>query len=344
MRDVAIISTAQTAGVSREPRLEGELVQDVVTRALAAAGAKMTDIGFTCSGSSDYLEGRPFAFVAALDGLEAWPPISESHVEMDGAWALYEAWVKIQTGQADTALVFAFGKPTTGDIDKVLCAQLDPYTMAPLWPDALSIAALQARALLDASTYSERDFAEIAATAAWDAAGVELAVEKLVKAPYTVAPLRAHDAGPALDGAAAIVLAAADHPLAQKGRPAWIRGIDHRVEPHQLGLRDLAVSESTQQAGKRAGVNAERTDVAELYAPTTAQLLILMDALGLDPDHTQINPSGGAIARHMHMVSGLLRFIEAADRIHDGRADCAVAHATSGPALQQNMVAVLEAR
>ena len=42
------------------------------------------------------------------------------------------------------------------------------------------------------------------------------------------------------------------------------------------------------------------------------------------------------------MVAGLLRIGEAAQRIIDGRADRAVAHATSGPALQQNLVAVLE--
>jgi len=33
-----------------------------------------------------------------VDAIGAFPPINESHVEMDGAWALYEAWVKIQTG------------------------------------------------------------------------------------------------------------------------------------------------------------------------------------------------------------------------------------------------------
>ena len=41
-------------------------------------------------------------------------------------------------------------------------------------------------------------------------------------------------------------------------------------------------------------------------------------------------------------IAGLVR--EAATRIIDGRANRAVAHATSGPCLQQNLVAVLEAR
>ena len=34
---------------------------------------------------------------------------------MDGAWALYEAWVKLQLGEVDTALVYGFGKSSPGD-------------------------------------------------------------------------------------------------------------------------------------------------------------------------------------------------------------------------------------
>jgi hypothetical protein len=42
------------------------------------------------------------------------------------------------------------------------------------------------------------------------------------------------------------------------------------------------------------------------------------------------------------MSAGLIRIGEAAARIWSGEADRAVAHATSGPCLQQNLVAVLE--
>ena len=44
------------------------------------------------------------------------------------------------------------------------------------------------------------------------------------------------------------------------------------------------------------------------------------------------------------MVAGLTRLGEAAARILDGTARRAVAHATSGPCLQQNLVCVLEAK
>ena len=43
------------------------------------------------------------------------------------------------------------------------------------------------------------------------------------------------------------------------------------------------------------------------------------------------------------MVAGLTRLGEAAAHIHDGRARRVLAHATSGPCLQQNLVCVMEA-
>jgi acetyl-CoA acetyltransferase len=57
-----------------------------------------------------------------------------------------------------------------------------------------------------------------------------------------------------------------------------------------------------------------------------------------------VNPSGGALAANPMMVAGLERIGEAASAIMSGSASRTVAHATSGPCLQQNLVAVLEAR
>ena len=88
MRDVAIIGFAQTVTAGDDARSEVELLAPVIAQALNHAGVERRDIQFTISGSSDYLQGRPFSFVTALDAVGAWPPISESHVEMDGAWAL----------------------------------------------------------------------------------------------------------------------------------------------------------------------------------------------------------------------------------------------------------------
>jgi acetyl-CoA acetyltransferase len=165
MRDVAIVSFAQLPSVKAiDAADEPELVQPVTSAAMKQVDLTQDDIGFTCSGSTDYLPGRPFSFVAAVDGLKACPPIRESHVEMDGGFALYEAWVRLLHGDIDTALVFSFGKSSLGPVPDVLNLQNDPYYVQPLGLDAISAAALQAQALIDAGKARERDFAEIAAS------------------------------------------------------------------------------------------------------------------------------------------------------------------------------------
>lgn len=349
MRDIAVISFAQTPARRRVPEVnEVEMLMPAVHGALDQVDMTIDDVGFTCSGSTDYLAGVGFSFVSTLDGVGPWPPIQESHVEMDGAWALYEAWVKLQLGELDTALVYSYAKSSPGDLPMVLTRQLDPITVAPLWPDSVSMAALQARALLDSGRATEADFAEVAARsrkAALDNPHAQLAWDHpagdLLAEDYLVAPLRRSDCPPITDGAAAVVLAAGDAARDRMERPAWIRGLDHRIEPIHLGLRDLTVSESTRLAGEKAGVADGPVDVAELHAPFSHQELILRDALGLG-DATSVNPSGGALAANAMMTAGLIRIGEVANRISAGSADRGVAHATSGPCLQQNLVCVLE--
>lgn len=347
MREVAIVAFGQSVHVRDSAETsEVEMLMPVLHEVLDRTGLAARDIGFTCSGSSDYLAGRAFSFTMALDGVGAWPPVSESHVEMDGAWALYEAWVKLLTGEADTALVYAYGKSSPGDLREVLTRQLDPYYVAPLWPDSVALAALQAQALIDAKLTDERELAEIAARSRRDAESnphAQLRGARPAGEPL-VAPLRSGDCPPIGDGAAAVVLAAGDTARRLAARPAWIRGLDHRIEAHSLGVRDLTDSPSTRLAAERAGAFERPLDTAELHAPFTSQEVVLRRALGLDAaDGTvRINPSGGALAANPVMATGLIRIGEAAARIHRGDSDRALAHATSGPCLQQNLVAVLE--
>src|ERR1051326_1742160 len=170
MRDVAVVSFTQSESRRRVPEMnEVEILMPVVAEAVEKSGVPREKIGFTCSGSCDYLAGQPFAFVWGLEAIAAWPPIRQSHAEMDGAWALYEAWVLLQEGEIDAALVYGFGKSSPGSLRDVLALQLDPYYLSPLWIDSISMAALQARGLLDAGTYTERDFAEVAARSRSDA-------------------------------------------------------------------------------------------------------------------------------------------------------------------------------
>lgn len=349
MRDVAIIATAQSPHVrAASAQNEVELIQPVIQEATERSGVGRHDFDFTCSGSSDYLAGQPFSFVMTLDAVAAWPPISESHVEMDGAWALYEAWVKLQTGKADTALVYSYGKSSPGDLPRVLSRMLDPYYEAPLWPTSVDVAALQARAAIDAGVTSEAHMAEVAhrsRTAAGSNPYAQLtdspAPDDLLAAEYLADPLRLHDCPPITDGGVAVVLAADDRARELCERPAWIRGIDHRADGHHLNLRDLTTASSAAIAAERAGVAGGPVEVAELHACFTHHEPILRAALGLGDD-VEVNPSGGPLAANPMMAAGLIRLAEVANRIHSGDFSRGVAHATGGHGLQHNLVAVLE--
>ena len=163
----------------------------------------------------------------------------------------------------------------------------------------------------------------------------------LLKEAEIAAPLRRHDCPPITDGAAAIVLAAGDRARELTAAPAWIRGIDHRIEAHSLGVRDLTTSPSTALAGERAGVGDRPVDIAELHTPFSHPEVVVRRALGLGDD-VVVNPSGGPLAANPLIAAGLVRIGEAATRISRGEAGRAVAHDTSGPCLQQNLVCVLE--
>jgi acetyl-CoA acetyltransferase len=311
-----------------------EMLVPCFQKLYAELGITRTDIDFWCSGSSDYLAGRAFSFISAIDSIGAVPPINESHVEMDAAWALYEAWVKIATGEVDVALAYGFGKPSASHTDQVLALQTDPHTVAPLWPDARSLAALQARAGIDSGAWTEADMAAVAAR------GTDRSADELLQADYVADPLRAHDVCRYTDGAAAVILASEHRARQLVARPAWITGWDHRIDTPNFGARDLTTSPSTKLAGDAVLGDRRNVDVAELHAPYTHQELILKKALGLN-DSTIINPSGGALAANPLFSAGLERIGFAANTIITGNADTALAHATSGPLLQQNMVVKL---
>ena len=200
MRAVHIAGTAELPFIEADNRDEAELVEAVTRLALADAGLRRDEVGFTCSGSSDYHIGRPFSFVMALDGIGPWPPIRESHVEMDGAFALYEAWVRLQHGDVDVALVYAFGKASVGDQDAIGQLQLDPYYQAPLGLGGQHVAAMQRQALLDSGSF----------------------------------PGLPEGRSPGRDGAAATVLVAGP-----RVRGPRIAHIAHRTDPMDIGRRDL---------------------------------------------------------------------------------------------------------
>ena len=328
---------------------ELQMLEPLIQGAFSATNTTIDDMDFVCSGSCDYLSGSAFAFVEAVEALGAFPPIKESHVEMDAAWALYETMLKIQCGDIDLAMVYGFGKSSPGELRSVLTLQLDPYYLAPLGIDAVSLAALQAQRCLAEGVCSEREMAEVVSRSRANAKGNpasqlsgDVSVEQLLAEPTFVAPLRKHDCPPVSDGASVMILASLERAKTLCDQPVVIAGAAHAIESSHPGLRDLTDSSSTRAAAQAAGAAAGAIEFAELYAPFSHQEIVLRKALSL-ADDVALSPSGGALAGNVMMASGLDRIGHAARLIASGKYQRGIAHATSGACLQQNLVAVLEA-
>jgi acetyl-CoA acetyltransferase len=334
-----------------------------VRRALADCGVERDAIDYQTAGSADYVDGRPFGFVAALDVMGTWPPRQDSHLEMDAAFAAYYAWIRIQAGECDTALVVGYGKVSEGEPERILNLQLDPYYQATLGLGPLSTSALQASAYMARSGATDRDLAEIAARNR--AAGARNAdaqlhepatSDDLQRTPWAVEPLRQGYVPPIGESAVCLILAAEGKAEKMCDAPAWIHGVDERAELQSLGARDLSRSAGAELAARKAfamaGMNsAADADVVELLATNPAEEMILREAIGLAPrgeTKPAINPSGGPISGHPFMMTGLIRLGEAFRQV-SGKAGAhavqgtkrAIAHAAQGHCLQYNVFFVL---
>jgi acetyl-CoA acetyltransferase len=336
-RRVAVIGYADAVSGGSDGSSDAELLAPVVDRALDAAGTACGEVGVLCTAGYEFGSGVIGSMMDVLDVLPSWPPVTHTHLEGDGGFAFAEAWVRLLSGEADVALVCAFSRPLAADLDQVLGLQLDPYLVAPLGPGARHIAALQARAMLAAGRYGERDFAAVAC-----ARRPGLSVEQALAQPYVASPLRAADCSATNCSGAAVAVLAVEGPATRAaGRPAWIAGLDQRVESGALGLRDLTVSASTRAAAARLGLPGSAIDVLELHAPYSHQELLLADAVGAAAIGS-LNPSGGVLPADPLGVSGLIRIGAAASAVLRGDAERAVGHASNGPALQHNLLCLLE--
>ena len=133
---------------------------------------------------------------------------------MDAAWALYESILKIRMGHAESALIYGFGKSSPGELPNVLSQQLDPYYLAPQFVDTISLAAMQARLMLDQGLITERDMAEVVSRSRRNAMNNpraqlkgDVSPEDVLAQKTYLSPLRKWDCCPISDGASAMIIA-----------------------------------------------------------------------------------------------------------------------------------------
>ena len=145
LRNVAVVGFAQMPVVARdEHRMATEMLYPVIVEALRNVGVTRDDIDYQVSASTDYMDGRPFGFVAALDVMGSWPARQDLHLEMDGSFAAYYTWVKLQTGEVDTAIVCTHGKTSEGGHARAFVCK-GPTCSPPVTDVAALVALLNSR-------------------------------------------------------------------------------------------------------------------------------------------------------------------------------------------------------
>src|SRR3989442_822483 len=260
LRYVAVVAFSQAPIVARdEHRIASEILYPEVRSALDQCNVERAAIDYQVAGSADYIDGRPFGFVTALDVMGSWPAKQDLRLEMDAAFAAYYAWVRMQAGDCDTALVCGYGKNSEGEPERVLNLELDPYYQAPLGLGPSATAALQASAFMARTGATDRDFAEVAARNR--AAGAKNPCAQLREAvPAGGAPRPTPAGRPALrppahdDGAhpPGRGLPAAEWPC---GRP---RGAERGEGDRPRRAGPLLAAEPLLRAGPRAEVDVRR--------------------------------------------------------------------------------------
>jgi acetyl-CoA C-acetyltransferase len=195
----------------------------------------------------------------------------------------------------------------------------------------------------------------------------------VMRSPLIASPIKRLDASPVTDGCCAMLLMSEEAVRKYDLKPAWIRGVGFCTDSYYLGHRDLTEIRSAHIAAERAYNMAGITrpgaeiDVAEIHEPFAFQELMIYEALGFcdkgkgrDLLHSgatgvngtgrlPVNLSGGALSANPIFATGLIRLAEAALQVtgqaagYQAEARTAVAHATSGLALQSNIVYVLGA-
>ncbi len=350
MRPVAIIGTGQTRHTRRRPDVsQPELIREAAERALQDAGLAPSDVDAVLLSNMELFEGRamPELWVGGGAFAVGKPCMKVATGGTSGTSTCIAAFHQVASGLYDTVLVVGFEKHSEGHTQTGM-ALTDPF-----WDRAVASGALGNFALSISQYMHERGVtplhaAAVAVKARRNAANnphahlqlPDITVDDVFESRMLADPVRLLDMCPQSDGAAAIVVAAADVVGRHNVRPAWIRAAVTRHEQPTLGDIDRrlcsmrTLRDAARVAYAKAGITDPLTelDVAEIYEPVTYAELAWYEALGFCEDGgaarliedgitemdgaLPVNPSGGVLSSNPVGASGVIRVAEAALQLH----------------------------
>ena len=219
--------------------------------------------------------------------------------------------------------------------------------MSPLWPDKTSLAALQAQLLMNKGLLTKKDMYEALTQSISNAKNNPNALvtampseDDYLTADYLSSPLSAFDCAPISDGASAMIIGTEEAAAKLGLQKIKISSVHHSIETSNFGARDLSTSESIIGLGKKINLKSFKLDFAELHTQFTYEIPFIRGLLDLG--NIDINLSGGPLAGNVMMAAGLDSIGKSFELLKNNDFHNGLAHASSGPCLQQNMLVHLE--
>ncbi len=246
---VGIIGIGMTAFRPATPEYNWkELMFEAATRAYADAGVDpRADVDSFITCAEDYYEGFGIfdEFVPDQLGAMLRPTCT---VSGDGLQGLANAYMQIQTGLIDVAVVEAHSKASDiRTLEGVVEHGLDPIWNKPLGAHPFVIAGLEADAYVRATRTPSRALASVVAKNRRNALrnslaayGADVDVDQALRSEERFAPLRALDISNPADGCVVLVVASERAARKFQATPVWIRGIGWASDSPSLETRDWA--------------------------------------------------------------------------------------------------------
>jgi acetyl-CoA acetyltransferase len=371
MRDVYVAGVHMTRFAKQPEQSLRGLTEQAVSGALADAGVAGRDVQATMFGNAIQGVMTGQEMVRGQAALRNVGVLGETVVNVENACAssssaFHLAWLYVASGQADVALAVGAEKMTHEDRDRAkraLASAVDLDEMAELEARAggadpnrsffMDLYAKTARSYMAAAGATARDFAEVAAKnhrhgALNPHAQFRSAVtaDEVLASRTIVEPLTLLMCSAIADGAAAVVLCAADR-LRSGRAPIKVAasvltsGFAKPDTPHA----DMAGNRAARRAYDLAGVAPGDLDVVELHDAAAPAELVLYEELELCPagdgpkllasgdtalgGRCPVNTSGGLLAKgHPVGATGCAQIAELADQLWGRAGQRQVAHPT----------------
>src|SRR3989475_9431873 len=237
-----------------------ELMFEGASRAYADAGVDpRTDVDSFITCAEDYYEGFGIfdEFVPDQLGAALRPTCT---VSGDGLQGLANAFMQIETGLVDVAVVEAHSKASDiVTLEGVIEHALDPVWNKPLGAHPFVIAGLEADAYLRATKTPRRALAAVvrknrqnALTNPLAAYAAKIEIDEVLGSDERFAPLRSLDIANSADGCVVLVLASEKAATKLHANPVWIRGVGWASDSPSLETRDWAGGEYARLAAAMA--------------------------------------------------------------------------------------------